>query len=336
VDALVSERLRSRQDSSWPAAVGHRLAARARAQALVEPVLSADVIGLLAALAETGIRALVLKGAHVAHTHYPSPFLRPRADTDLLIRDSDRPAADHVLASLGYMRAEGPSGDYVTHQAAYVRRLANGIAFRYDLHWRIGQPQVFARLLSFDELDAESVAIQGLGPHARGLGPVHALVFACAHRALHHQDTDRLIWVYDIHLLGEGLTPEEWERFVALARDRGVSALCARGLELARDQFGARIPGHVAARLTGLVKSRMPEPSAAFLEGGWRQIDVLRSDLRALPTWRARGRLVAEHLFPPASYMLQSHVPGGRALLPFLYMRRIAYGLPRWLRRHRP
>ena len=33
------------------------------------------------------------------------------------------------------------------------------------------------------------------------LAPVNALVLACIHRLAHHQGRDRLVWLYDIHLL---------------------------------------------------------------------------------------------------------------------------------------
>jgi len=62
-------------------------------------------------------------------------------------------------------------------------------------------------------------------------------------------------------------------------------------------------------------------------------VDFVRSDLRALPTWRARARLVREHLFPDPAFVLESHGVSSRMLLPVLYATRIAGGLAGWLRR---
>jgi hypothetical protein len=131
------------------------------------------------------------------------------------------------------------------------------------------------------------------------------------------------------------MTGAQWDRFAALAIDRKVSVICARGLELAHERMGTRIPAGVFARLAEAGASDAREPSAAFLRGERRQVDVLYSDLRALPTWRARGRLMMEHLFPPASYMLPAQPAAGRALLPLMYMRRIVRGVPKWLRAQR-
>jgi hypothetical protein len=59
------------------------------------------------------------------------------------------------------------------------------------------------------------------------------------------------------------------------------------------------------------------------------------SDLAALSGWRARLRLVREHLVPPVSYM-QKIYPCSSVFMPFAYAHRIIAGAWRWLRRARP
>jgi len=53
-------------------------------------------------------------------------------------------------------------------------------------------------------------------------------------------------------------------------------------------------------------------------------------DLRALPGWRARARLIAGHLFPPAGYMRNTYAPSSHAILPWLYAARFVRGLRGW------
>ena len=62
------------------------------------------------------------------------------------------------------------------------------------------------------------------------------------------------------------------------------------------------------------------EPSAAFLSRDRAQLATLVSDLRALPSWSDRGRLLREHLCPPSAYMRQVYAPSSRAPLPALYI----------------
>jgi hypothetical protein len=61
-------------------------------------------------------------------------------------------------------------------------------------------------------------------------------------------------------------------------------------------------------------------------------VDVLLSDVTALPDWRARARLVKEHVFPPAAYMREAYGISGRGWLPALYIWRFATGARRWFR----
>jgi hypothetical protein len=68
-------------------------------------------------------------------------------------------------------------------------------------------------------------------------------------------------------------------------------------------------------------------------QGSWTQARALRLDLDALPNWRARGRLIREHLVPPASYMRARYGVQWNVLLPGLYFWRALVGAPKWLRR---
>ena len=54
----------------------------------VELARKYELVRVLESLAQSGIAPLLLKGAALAYSLYPSPALRPRADTDLLIRAS--------------------------------------------------------------------------------------------------------------------------------------------------------------------------------------------------------------------------------------------------------
>ena len=57
---------------------------------------------LIAALRAEGIEAMPFKGALLAPLYYPDPALRPLADLDLLVHETDVPAGVAVLERLGY------------------------------------------------------------------------------------------------------------------------------------------------------------------------------------------------------------------------------------------
>jgi hypothetical protein len=183
--------------------------------------------------------------------------------------------------------------------------------------------------VALDDLLSRAVQIHALGEAARAACPTDALLLACVHRVAHHQDDNDLLWLWDIHLLAGRLSDEESRAFVALARRTAMTGVCRRGIELAGDLFRTSA---APALMSLLTSEDGDEPSARFL-GGLPQATVLREDLSALPSWRARARLIAEHLFPSAAYMRSRYPRCPPILLPFAYAARIALGAPKWLRR---
>jgi hypothetical protein len=110
-------------------------------------------------------------------------------------------------------------------------------------------------------------------------------------------------------------------------------AICRQGLHLAVRQFATAIPPGVAADPRLSTAQTLDEPSAAFLRPERAQLATFLSDMRALPTWTERGRLVQEHLYPPPDYMRQVYAPASRAPLAALYVWRAIRGAWRWLAR---
>jgi hypothetical protein len=299
----------------------------AREAILTESVRHAHLERLAAALSAEAIEPLVFKGSALAHSHYVEPWLRPRGDTDLLVQPAEVKRAEAVLRSLGLQKLARPDGRLVTYQARYTTK-AQPVEIAYDLHWRIADPHVLAEVLPHAELLADSAP--GPVPGTRRLGDVHALVAACVHRAAHHHDTDNVLLLHDLALVARRLSRSSWERFATLVETRRLRAVCRRGLALAEELFGASLPGDVSERLN--VGST--EPSAIFVSGAVSRFDLLRSDLRALPTWRDRLALLYGHALPSSAYLLcrpDLHVRRPAAFaVPWLYTRRIIRGLSAW------
>lgn len=204
----------------WPDEVREPLREAARVEAIANVVRRRELQRVLAALDAVGVRGLLMKGAALAYLRYPHPALRPRCDTDLLIRHADRAAVPRVMQELGYRPWAQTSGELVMPQCTVVKEDRSGVWHAYDMHVKIANPTVFAELLSFDEAAAHSVAVPILGEPARALHPVDALLLACIHRVAHHHDSERLLWLYDIHLLASAMDRPAFERFAALAAEK--------------------------------------------------------------------------------------------------------------------
>jgi len=322
--------LRNRPDwERWPPVVREELTWEARRQAAADTCREAAVKEALAELVARGVAPLVIKGTALAYSHYPQPACRPRDDTDLLLRASDRATAAAALARLGYVPMNSVSGELVSYQQIFIRGGPGPLSHVLDVHWRVLNPQRFAGLLSYDEIVAAAVPLPALGPGARAPAAAHALLLACVHRLAHHNGGDRLLWLYDIHLLAGGLSPAEHGELVRLAAQKRVAHLCVAGLSAAARWFGPTLP---EARLRALAELAAQEPLEDFLREGATRWHLLRSDLAALDGWRARRRLLREHLFPPAAYMLRRYGVSLRWLLPLLYVRRGLSGATKLLR----
>jgi hypothetical protein len=149
------------------------------------------------------------------------------------------------------------------------------------------------------------------------------------HRVAHHFNDDRLVWLYDIHLLASRLSEREWVLFAERAHERGVSAIARESLMRAAGYFQTTVPSHVIDR--ALASGSEHEATAAFLDHDRRQLTTFLDDFRALARWSDRGRLVRQHLFPPSAYMREVYAPASTAPLGLLYVRRAIRGARKWL-----
>jgi hypothetical protein len=325
---LVNERLQNpRKCGDWPGDLCADLAREARAGVVKELLRGREVTAALAALAREHVQPILLKGTPLAYDVYSAPALRPRDDTDLLVRREVLDAVCRAMTELGYTAPPSSGGEFVLCQFSLEKQDRFGVAHAFDFHWKISTQSVFAELLTYDELAGDAVPVPALGPHARAAGPVHALLLACVHPVMHHQNVERLMWIYDIHLLASRLSAADFERFADLAVAKRVSAICARQLDIARSRFGTSIPDDLPLRLASVPE---PEASAAYLRHGRRWHHEFISSMRGLPHWKARLRLVREVLLPSPQYMLDSYgftSPLGFVLLPALYVHRNIYGM---------
>lgn len=302
------------------------------AEAALAIVRERELTGVLEWLASRRVTPLLIKGAHVALTLYPSADRRPRADTDLLIAERDRNAAHAALEACGYARDAKVSGEVAFAQAQYSRIDRSGARHTIDLHWRIANPKAFRDRLTYDDLLEDAVALAHAGRDVLVPSPVNALLIACLHRTAHHGTCMRLIWLYDIHLLTKRLSYAEWEDVVTLSARRGLSAIVDAGLDAASTMFGWSAPSDVIDRLR-LDAAATDADVRTFLESDPAKIDVALSDWRRLSDWPTRARFLREHLFPSPWYMRQHYNTSSSVALPVLYAHRIVAGGVKWLRR---
>ena len=339
---LLHDGLQRRAGSAmdWPDAVRQACRTAAMGQAMWEMQHVDLLMRMLSSLAQAGVRPVVFKGTALAYSLYPAGALRPRGDTDFIIPPGSLVRTDVALQLSGFRSEMAVSGDFISYQGSYVWSKLGGDQHALDVHWRINNSELLSRLFTHEELLAQAQPLSVLGPLALATSPVHALLLACMHRATHKQNPyyvdgvayysgDRLIWLYDIHLLLGVLMPAEVDDFVRLARAKGLRAVCLEGIERTQACFHTLVPPGL---LTELAAPGLVEPPARYLSGGpWLQKWM---DFQALGSARNRIRYARELLFPPADYMRQRYPNAGSGGLGWLYLRRAAGGVFKMLRGH--
>jgi hypothetical protein len=299
-----------------------------RAAAARDLFVQRDLLAVVDALCAADVPALITKGTALAYTVYAHPWLRPRTDTDLLVRHEDVAAAAQAFERCGYVRSDAVStGELVSHQCAFERTDSHGVHHVIDLHWKIVNPQIVADALSFEELWSHARPAPLLGAAARVPSAHGSIALGCVHRLAHHQGQDRLVWLYDLKLLTATLTPSGWDALTGLACEHRIAAMCLDGLRAAHDRLGSTLPAAVAEALAAAAPN---EPSKIYVDRPLSRRDVLLSDLSVLPRWQDRMRLVREHAFPPAAFIQQRYGTKARWLLPALYVHRLVTGASKW------
>ncbi len=319
----------SKRFESWPEEIlraGHEAFL---AQAGFEVAHGAEIDRVLAELARASITPLLLKGTGLAYGLYASPVLRPRSDTDLLVAPEMRDTAWQTLQQLGYRRVSGPAGTFVGYQLQAQRVDARGIAHNIDLHWRISDQQSFAWLFSFSELAAAAVPVPGLNREAMRLGNAHALLLGLLHRAGNNLFQspgygDRLIWLYDIHLLVGAMSGAERDDFRAMVETKRLGAVALEGLRACAERFPSP---PLAALIDALARSPQAQSGAELLKAGRLRREWI--EWRAIPGVRARLGYLAARAFPAAEYMRERYPESTATSLPMLYARRGWTGLRR-------
>lgn len=331
VTSLLHDTLeRSAHAPSLPGTVREALRERTLRAAAVELIRRQELQHLLELMADAGIRPILMKGTALAYSLYAQPSLRERADTDLLVHPDQRERLFQLLRAQGFRQPDAAGGELASSEAAFGK---DGSTLALDVHWRISSSPLLSGALEFEALAAQAVPVPALGVHARAPGTADALLLAAIHRAKHHQSPfyaggvehrgDRLIWLYDLHLLAPALTGGDCAALVQRTARNRVAGLCLDALRVAREAFATPLPGGLMDALERAASA--PEPSMVFLRGGRRAL--LLAELRALPRWHQRWQLLREHALPPADYMLGKYRTRRRWLLPALYVRRAV----RWL-----
>ncbi len=319
-----------------PADLQNALAKATYQETALEMTLVQELRKVLQLLAEHHLPVLIMKGAALAYTLYPRPYLRSRCDTDLLLpsrKEAER--ASTVLQMIGYEQPMDIPGDLICHELGCYKTTATGLTHALDIHWGLSNAVLFAGRFSFAELQAIAVPIPELAPHAYGFDPKHAFLLACMHRVnnLWPGIADRLIWLYDIHLLAESFTEQQWQTLIQLAENHSLCGPCLDGINKTHEFFKTAIPDSIHHRFKAGALKEGFNPKNAQIRWRYKWLAF-----RHLPSTTIRLRWLLQYVFPDIQYMRNRYHFKKNIYLPWFYGVRIVQEIFKEiiLKRHKP
>lgn len=299
------------------AALPPQIQASLRQQAIAEAMWDLRhrqiLMPLLEDFANADIPVILLKGTAFAYSCYPSSSLRPRGDTDILVPAMKQDAIFQILQSHGFSRelnsATGAPAAIV-RQESWSYYAADGSKHFLDLHWEVMHSFSLAHLFDSDTVREKSQTLEQLTSSARIMCNLDAVYHACIHRAVHIQSPyyikeqefrggDRLVWLYDIHLMLPKLTTADWSDLLCLCKSHDTADICRNALTDANRLLGSQVPLNVLADLGAKHQEGNPMHFLANTSGR----RAIASNLRAIPTMREKQKYLRHILFPSKAYM---------------------------------
>jgi len=317
--------------AEWPDDIRTGLQDTAVNQAMWEMRHKIVVTDLLAALARGGVKALVLKGTALAYDVYPVPATRTRGDTDILVGRADLARTRAQLLQQGFRPMDPGTGERFDLQEVWQLTTEDGALHEIDLHWEAVNSHAMSAIFTSAHCSATTMTVARLSGNALAMDRVAMLVHACIHRAQHmvspyiidgvtYYDGNRLIWIYDLHLLAKTFTAKDWRRLCDFASEQGLASVCLGGLQCAVDRFATPVPDEVIANLG----AAQPHSAAEryLLRGG--QARRAWMDLFAIDGIAERLRYVMRRILPSEAFMRAKYSDMSEDPLTLLYMRRFA------------
>lgn len=262
---------------------------------------------------------IVFKGQALAYDLYEQPWLRPRSDTDVLIKIEHLAELKKVMLGMEYKEIPTVNESLITYQISMRKKLTNH-SYVWDIHWHFSNRTAYQSILNYSSLiqNTRHIFINKHGFLAPN--KVHDLLIACLHLIGHHLEKIRLIWLYDIYLLLEALTDVEKEEFIEFAIEHEEVAIAWQTIMIYLDKY---LPD---AR-TEKFKQKLSQMDIDQLKNR-TYLNRFMKDAQGL-TKKDKIRYFRQHIFPSKNYMMERFRLRHHWQLPVWYFIRIIRAIPK-------
>lgn len=257
---------------------------------------------VLRAFNEANIPIICMRGLAVSEKLYPQSYLRPHTDIDVLFEEKHTLMAKQVVGNtLHYSPLK-----------AYPMLFKQG-DIPLDLHIEpIGAERIKAwkdiTPLNAKDFFAYAEESKLAGEKAWIVAPRVMLPYLCFH-ALKHS-FERLIWLYDIHLLATQVHDlKQWDEVLQGIKDYKLERPSFYALSYVKQHMSAPIPDHILAAIKpkmGFIERRL---FSRFMKHEIIPYLAERLFSRMLPSWSQRLEFWRETIYP--SEQVRKQIAGG-------------------------
>jgi hypothetical protein len=212
---------------------------------------------VLKAFKESGLPAIVLKGAALASTVYENLALRPMTDVDLLVKKEDLLLADERLKLLGYMPSDRSAND-MNFSSSYLTSLDYRNSFQnspsFHIHWHFVNSTVpnesYIHHVKMENIwrDTEKADIAGV--ETLVMAPHHLIIHLSEHALRVSHSANKLCFFCDVneavHFYGSKL---DWNKLVDESFKFHLNRMVYLSLHFTSQFLGTGIPEDVLLKL---------------------------------------------------------------------------------------
>lgn len=278
---------------------------------------------MAAAFKRIEIDFIVLKGPSLAWSEYPCPATRPSGDIDIIVRPRDFVRSRQVLMDIGYKSLDNRFDTTRSFDYEEVLVHPEDKQVSIELHWDLLRYPIMNNDEPIEELFTRAIDSDSFC-NFKILHPVDSFLYLSLHLFAKHNQSIRLIWIFDLYLLARKfLEVDDWQILRQRCTEWNAVYAVKRAIKTAEVWNGLKLPAGVDDELL------WSKPSEAEVKI-WRHAIGHHKSILSI-AWLSRFsslslfekiKCVFHILFPSPEIMRYNFSPVREYFLPVSYLQR--------------
>ncbi len=296
-------------------------------------LLQKTLRAILSSLAENNISVITLKGWAQISRLYADAGVRPTADIDLLIRDTDLAETVELLLGQGFIFADSRADLTGLSYQSEVALVHEGLPSKpkVELHWHLFDAPHWQQHVDLDWFWETAVQNDWAGLTLMLFSNEATFIYESAHLQLHHTGNE-LKWLTDLGLLVQK-TDLDWDLILKKSLQMQLALPLRLTSQTLSTQWAVPIPERILSQLQLYIPSKFEaDQFDAMRDHSRNPGQRFLADIQSIGNIAGGLRFGRENLFPSRSYMRKRYaIDNTRWVWPY-YLYRWWLGLSQLLK----